>query len=49
MGDGAVKFRGGVRLGNALAVNIDRLTYFAKKELAHGRLEEAEEMPGRML
>ncbi len=42
MGDGAVKFRDGVRLGNALKVNIDRLNYFAKKELSHGKLEEAE-------
>eukprot|EP00554_Chaetoceros_debilis_P000691 CAMPEP_0194087380 /NCGR_PEP_ID=MMETSP0149-20130528/24803_1 /TAXON_ID=122233 /ORGANISM="Chaetoceros debilis, Strain MM31A-1" /LENGTH=753 /DNA_ID=CAMNT_0038770711 /DNA_START=422 /DNA_END=2683 /DNA_ORIENTATION=- len=44
MGDGAVKFRDGVRLGNALKVNVDRLNYFAKKELAHGKLEEAEEL-----
>ncbi len=43
MGDGAVKFRDGVRLGNALKVNIDRLNYFAKKELSHGKLEEAEQ------
>lgn len=44
MGDGAVKFRDGVRLGNALKVNCDRLNYFAKKELAKGKLEEAEEL-----
>jgi len=44
IGDGAVQFRDGVRLGNPLQVNTDRLTYFAKKELAAGRLEEAEEM-----
>ena len=44
MGDGAVKFRDGVRLGNALKVNSDRLTYHAKKELARGRVEEAQEL-----
>lgn len=44
MGDGAVKFRDGVRLGNALKVNADRLTYFAKREMIHGKLEEAEEL-----
>ncbi len=44
MGDGAVKFRDGVRLGNALKVNTDRLTYFAKREMIHGKLEEAEEL-----
>ena len=44
MGDGAVKFRDGVRLGNALKVNADRLTYFAKKEMIRGKLEEAEEL-----
>lgn len=44
MGDGAVQFRDGVRLGNALKVNSDRLTYLAKKEMAHGRIEEAQEL-----
>lgn len=44
MGEGAVKFRDGVRLGNALKVNADRLTYHARKELAKGKLEEAEEL-----
>jgi tetratricopeptide (TPR) repeat protein len=44
MGDGAVKFRDGVRLGNPLSVNADRLTYMAKKELQHGRVEEAKEL-----
>lgn len=44
MGEGAVKFRDGVRLGNSLKVNADRLTNFAKKELAKGKLEEAEEL-----
>lgn len=44
MGEGAVKFRDGVRLGNSLKVNADRLTHFARKELAKGRLEEAEEL-----
>lgn len=44
MGDGAVKFREGVRLGNPLKVNSDRLNYFAKKELRKDRVEEAQEM-----
>ena len=44
MGDGAVKFRGGRRLGNALKVNADRLNYHAKRELRHGRLEEARKL-----
>jgi len=44
MGDGAVKFRDGVRLGNPLKVNSDRLTYHARKELARGRVEEAQEL-----
>ena len=44
MGDGAVKFREGVRLGNPLKVNTDRLNYFAKKELRKDRVEEAQEM-----
>ena len=44
MGEGAVQFRDGVRLGNALKVNCDRITHFAKKELAKGKLEEAEEL-----
>ena len=49
MSDGAVKFRDGVRLGNALKVNGDKLNYHAKKELAHGRLEEAEELYERAI
>ncbi len=44
MGDGAVQFREGVRLGNPLRVNADRLNYFAKKELRKDRVEEAQEM-----
>jgi tetratricopeptide (TPR) repeat protein len=43
LGDGAVRFREGVRLGNPLPVNADRLTYLAKKELQHGRVDEARE------
>ncbi|KAL3798070.1 hypothetical protein HJC23_012361 [Cyclotella cryptica] len=39
----AVQFREGVRLGKALTINIDRLCYFAKKDLRHGKLEEAQE------
>lgn len=44
MGDGAIQFRDGVRLGNPLKINADRLTWLAKKELQHGRVEEAQEM-----
>jgi len=44
MGDGAIKFRDGVRLGNPLSVNADRLTYMAKKEMQRGRVEEAKEL-----
>jgi hypothetical protein len=44
MGDGAVKFRDGIRLGNSLKVNCDRLNHFATKELPKGKLEEVEEL-----
>jgi tetratricopeptide (TPR) repeat protein len=44
MGEVAVQFRDGVRLGNALRVNADRLNYLAKKEMAKNRLEEAQEL-----
>jgi tetratricopeptide (TPR) repeat protein len=44
MGDGAIQFREGVRLGNPLPVNADRLNYLAKKELQHGRVDEAREL-----
>jgi tetratricopeptide (TPR) repeat protein len=44
MGDGAVKFREGVRLGNPLRVNADRLNYHAKKEFRSNKLEEAQEL-----
>jgi tetratricopeptide (TPR) repeat protein len=44
MGDGAIQFRQGIRLGNPLKVNADRLTYLARKELQHGRVEEAQEL-----
>ena len=44
MGDGAIKFREGVRLGNPIPVNAARLNYFAKKELRKDRVEEAQEM-----
>lgn len=43
MSDGAVQFRDGVRLGNPLSVNADRLNYFAKTELQQRRVEEAQE------
>ena len=38
----AVQFREGVRLGRALPINVDRLCHFAKKDMSHGRLEEAQ-------
>ena len=44
LGDGAIQFREGVRLGNPLRVNADRLNYHAKKELRSNRLEEAQEL-----
>lgn len=44
MGEGAVKFREGVRLGNPLPVNAARLNYHAKKELRNNRVEEAQEL-----
>lgn len=45
LSDGAaVQFREGVRLGNPLPVNADVLTYLAKKELQHGRVEESAEL-----
>jgi tetratricopeptide (TPR) repeat protein len=44
MGDGAIKFRDGVRLGKPLPINADRLRYLAKKELQHGRVEDASEL-----
>lgn len=44
VGDGAIQFREGVRLGNPLRVNADRLNYHAKKELRSNRLEEAQEL-----
>jgi tetratricopeptide (TPR) repeat protein len=42
MGDGAVKFRDGIRLSNPLKVNSDRLSYFAQREMARNRLEDAQ-------
>lgn len=44
MGDGAIKFREGVRLGNPLPVNAARLCYYGKKELRNNRVEEAQDM-----
>ena len=43
-GEGAIKFRNGVRLGKALRVNLDRLNYFAKTEMRRNKLDEAEEL-----
>jgi tetratricopeptide (TPR) repeat protein len=43
MGDGAVRFKEGVRLGNPLSVNAEKLSYLARKELQHGRVDEARE------
>jgi len=39
----AIQFREGVRLGKPLTINTDRLCHFAKKDVSHGRLEEAQE------
>lgn len=44
MGDRAVQFREGVRLGNPLPVNAARLNYHAKMELRSHRVEEAQEL-----
>lgn len=41
--DSAVQFRDGVRLGKALKVNADRLTYHAKRELSKNKVEKAKE------
>lgn len=41
--DKGVQFRQGVRLSNPLPINADLLTYWGRKELAHGRVEEAAE------
>ena len=43
-GEGAIKFRNGVRLGKALKVNVDRLTYFARKEMQRNHLSEAQDL-----
>jgi tetratricopeptide (TPR) repeat protein len=43
-GEGAVQFRDGVRIGNPLKINSDRLNHLAKKEFRHGRIEEAQEL-----
>jgi len=42
--EGAIQFREGVRLGNALPVNSARLNYHAKMELRSHRVEEAQEL-----
>jgi len=44
MGEGTDSYREGVRLGNPLKINADRLNYFAKKELRRDRVEEAQEI-----
>jgi tetratricopeptide (TPR) repeat protein len=44
MSDGAVAFRDGIRLGNPLKINSDRLNYLAKKEMQQHRIEEASEL-----
>jgi tetratricopeptide (TPR) repeat protein len=44
LSDGAVTFRDGVRLGNPLRINADRLNYLAKKEMQQHRIEEATEL-----
>jgi tetratricopeptide (TPR) repeat protein len=42
--DNAIQFRDGIRLGNPLPINADILSYLAKKELQHGRIDEACEL-----
>mmetsp|Transcript_24651 Transcript_24651/g.36553 ORF Transcript_24651/g.36553 Transcript_24651/m.36553 type:complete len:868 (-) Transcript_24651:123-2726(-) len=49
LSDGAVQFRDGVRLGNPLKVNADRLNYHAKRELSRGHIEEAQELYERAI
>lgn len=44
MGDGAVQFREGRRLGNPLKVNVDTLSYHAKREFSLGHFEESREL-----
>jgi len=47
--DSAVQFRDGVRLGNPLKVNADKLTYYAKKELSRNKLDEAYDLYERAI
>lgn len=47
MGNGAVKFREGRRIGNPLKINADRLTYHARQALRRGKYEEARDMYSR--
>ena len=41
--DGSVQFKERGRRDAPLPINIDRLNYFAKKDMSHGKLEEAQQ------
>jgi len=45
----AIQFRDGVRLSRPLKVNLDRLTYHARRALGRGKLDEAHEFYTRAL
>lgn len=47
--DGAIPYRNGVRLSNALKINADRFIYFAKQELVKGKIDEAIEFYERAM
>jgi len=40
--EGGVQFRDGVRLGSALKINTDMLTYHARRELRYNHIEESQ-------
>ena len=41
--DGSVQFKERTRRDQPLPINLDRLNYFAKKDMSHGKLEEAQQ------
>ena len=41
--DGSVQFKERTRRDQPLPINVDRLNYFAKKDMSHGKLEEAQQ------
>jgi tetratricopeptide (TPR) repeat protein len=47
--DGSVQFKERTRRDAPLPINLDRLNYFAKKDLSHGKLEEAQEFYWRAI